>query len=192
MFDSLQPYGLQPARLLCPWDFPGKNTGMGCHCLFQGIVVNGSPNTWEVGGNLRVRSTVGWKAESCPCGLQATPASGLAPAFPVTWTLCVHLFLTDETPGTRLCKPTGVQAVGPPSLGHVPRDSTQDTCSCCSVTKSCLTLWDPMDCSTPPFPVPHHLLEFAQTHVYWVGDAFQPSRPLRSPSSPFSQHQGLF
>ena len=35
--DSLQPYGLQPIRLLCPWDFPGKNTGMGCHFLLQGI-----------------------------------------------------------------------------------------------------------------------------------------------------------
>ena len=34
---SLQPYGLWPARLLCPWDFPGKNTGVGCHSLLQGI-----------------------------------------------------------------------------------------------------------------------------------------------------------
>ena len=31
------PHGLQPARLLCPWDFPGKNTGVGCHFLLQGI-----------------------------------------------------------------------------------------------------------------------------------------------------------
>ena len=35
--DSLRPRGLQPARLLCPWDFPGKNTGVGCHPLLQGI-----------------------------------------------------------------------------------------------------------------------------------------------------------
>ena len=35
--DSLWPHGLQPVRLLCPWDFPGKNTGMGCHFLLQGI-----------------------------------------------------------------------------------------------------------------------------------------------------------
>ena len=35
--DSLQPHGLQPTRLLCPWDFPGKSTGVGCHCLLQGI-----------------------------------------------------------------------------------------------------------------------------------------------------------
>ena len=34
---ALQPYGLQPARLLCPWDSLGNNTGMGCHALLQGI-----------------------------------------------------------------------------------------------------------------------------------------------------------
>ena len=37
MADSLQPHGLQPTRLLCPWDFPGKDTGVGCHFLLQGI-----------------------------------------------------------------------------------------------------------------------------------------------------------
>ena len=35
--DSLRPCGLKPIRLLCPWDSPGKNTGVGCHFLFQGI-----------------------------------------------------------------------------------------------------------------------------------------------------------
>ena len=34
---SLQPHGLQPSRLLCPWDAPGKNTGVGCHALLQEI-----------------------------------------------------------------------------------------------------------------------------------------------------------
>ena len=33
MSDSSRPHGLQPTRLLCPWDFPGKSTGVGCHCL---------------------------------------------------------------------------------------------------------------------------------------------------------------
>ena len=37
MSDSLQPRGLWPARFFCPWDFPGKNTGVGCHFLLQGI-----------------------------------------------------------------------------------------------------------------------------------------------------------
>ena len=35
--NSLRPYGLQPTRLLCPWDFPGKRTGVGCHFLLQAI-----------------------------------------------------------------------------------------------------------------------------------------------------------
>ena len=37
VFDSLQPHGLQPTRLLRPWDFPGENTGVGCPALLQGI-----------------------------------------------------------------------------------------------------------------------------------------------------------
>ena len=64
-----------------------------------------------------------------------------------------------------------------------------------SVTQSCLTLCDPMDCSTPGLPVQHQLPEFTQTHVHWVSDAIQPSHPLSSPFSPafnLSQHQGLF
>ena len=53
-----------------------------------------------------------------------------------------------------------------------------------SVTQSCLTLCDPMDCSTLGFPVHYHLLELAQTHVHWVSDAIQPSHPLLSPCPP--------
>ena len=55
---------------------------------------------------------------------------------------------------------------------------------CCLVTKSCPTLCDPMDCSTPGFPVLYHLLEFAQIDVHWVGDAIQPSHLLSSPFPP--------
>ena len=65
----------------------------------------------------------------------------------------------------------------------------------CSVATSCLTLYDPMDCSSPGFPVLQYLPEFSQVHVHWIGDAIQPSHPLL-PSSPsafyLSQHQGLF
>ena len=64
-----------------------------------------------------------------------------------------------------------------------------------SLTQSCPTLCYPVGCSTPGFPVLHYLLELAQTHVCWVGDAIQPSHPLSTPSPPafnLSQHQGLF
>jgi len=63
------------------------------------------------------------------------------------------------------------------------------------VAQSCPTLHNPMDHSTPGFPVHHQLLEFIQTHVHWVCDAIQPSHPLSSPSPPafnLCQHQGLF
>ena len=44
LYNSLQPYELQPARLLCPWDSPGKNTGVGCHALLQGIFATQGSN----------------------------------------------------------------------------------------------------------------------------------------------------
>ena len=66
---------------------------------------------------------------------------------------------------------------------------------CCSVAKSCPTLCDPLDCSTPGSSVLHYLLKFPQVYVHWAGDAIQPSHPLPS-SSPFafnlSQNQRLF
>ena len=68
-------------------------------------------------------------------------------------------------------------------------------CQFSSVTHSCLTLCNPMGCSTQGLPVHHQLLEFTQTHIHCVGDAIQPSHPLSSPSPPafhLSQHQGLF
>ena len=64
-----------------------------------------------------------------------------------------------------------------------------------SVTQSCPTLCDPMNRSTPGFPVHHQFLEFTHIHVHWVSDAIQPSHPLLSPPSPafnLSQHQVLF
>ena len=56
-------------------------------------------------------------------------------------------------------------------------------CCCCSIAKSCATLCDPMDSSTPGFLVFHCLLEFSQTYVHSVGDAIQPSHPLSPPFS---------
>ena len=56
----------------------------------------------------------------------------------------------------------------------------------CSVAQSCLTLCDPMDCSTPGLPVHHQLLEFTQIHVHQAVDAIQPFHPLSSPSPTFN------
>ena len=64
-------------------------------------------------------------------------------------------------------------------------------CGFSSVIQSCPTLFDPMGCSTPGFPVLHQLPELTQTHVHWVGDAIQPPHPF-PPAFNHSQHQGLF
>ena len=64
-----------------------------------------------------------------------------------------------------------------------------------SITQSCPTICDPMNCTTPSLPVHHQLLEFTQTHVHQVSDAILPSHPLLFPSPPApnpSQHQSLF
>ena len=87
-----------------------------------------------------------------------------------------------------------VMCLRQPGRKHVVQSAETLNCRC-SVAQSCLALCDPMDCSTPGFPVHHHLLEFSQTHVPWVGDTIQPSHSLSSPSPPafnISQPQGLF
>ena len=64
-----------------------------------------------------------------------------------------------------------------------------------SVTQSCLTLCNPMGCSTPGLPVHLHLPQLTEINVHWVGDAIQPSHFLSSPSPPafnLPQHQGFF
>ena len=67
-------------------------------------------------------------------------------------------------------------------------------CQFSSVTQSCPTLCNPINCSKPGLPVHHQLPQFTQIHVHRVGDAIQLSHPLLSPSPPApnpSQHQGL-
>ena len=61
--DSLQPRGLQPTRLLCPWDSPGKSTGVGCHFLFQRT----SPTQGQNPGLLH------WQADSSPLSHLGVP-----------------------------------------------------------------------------------------------------------------------
>ena len=64
--DSLRPHGLQPARLLCPWDSPGKITGVGCHLLLQGIFPT-------QGLNPHLLHFLHWQADSLPLAPLQTP-----------------------------------------------------------------------------------------------------------------------
>ena len=84
-----------------------------------------------------------------------------------------------------LARPAGISRVKANGLPFFPR----------SAAKSCPTLCDPTNCSTPGLPLLHHLPELARTHVHQVRDVVQPSHPLSPPSPPapnLAQHQGLF
>ena len=79
-------------------------------------------------------------------------------------------------------------------LHEIPRVSKKKERTC---GQSVQFIWsshvcNPVDCSTPGFPVHHQLLELAQTHVHWVSDAILLSHPLPFPVFNLSQHQGLF
>ena len=61
----LWPHGLQPIGLLCPWDFPGKNPGVGCHFLLQGFFPNQESNS----------RLLHWQVDSLPARRQGSPNS---------------------------------------------------------------------------------------------------------------------
>ena len=69
MSDSVQPHGRQPTRLLCPWDSPGKNTGVGCHFLFQGMKMESES---EVSQSCLTLS------DPMDCRLEAPPSMGFS------------------------------------------------------------------------------------------------------------------
>ena len=124
-------------------DSPGKNPGVGCHFLLQGIFPT-------QGLNPGLLHLLHWQVSSLPL---------VSPEKPIMLLVFFFFLLLF------------------------------------SVTQSCPTFCNPMDCSLPGFPVLHHLPEFAQIHVHQVGDTIQPSHLLLS-SSPtafsLSQFQGLF
>ena len=175
--DSLWPQGLYLARLLCPWDFPPKNTGVGCHFLFQGIFplrlfhwkmdslllsLLGSPS-WNHNQPLTVghslwyrRAEVGKKMKS----------SYLVVGRVWRWIWGQRCWCVSELEHEQISSPSPFFLA--PSLFwkclwifiYVERPCY------CSVTKSCSTLCDySMDCSMPGSSVFHSLSEFAQIHV---------------------------
>ena len=136
--------------------FTGKNTGVGCHFLLQGIFLTQGSNLLLLLGR---RILYHWATRKAH--------------YYITSILYQVENIPNVSPSLYLC------------FFH----------QFSSVAQLCPILCDPMDCSTPGFPVHHHLLELSQTHLHWVSDAIQPSHPLLSPSPPafnLSQHQGLF
>ena len=100
----------------------------------------------------------------------------------------VWTILTKSGPGH--CLPYGkiqlLNLAGKMELEYHHFETFNETI-CCSVVKLCLTLCNPVNCSTPGFPVLHCLPEFAQTHIHWVSDAIQLPHPLSPPSFPASE-----
>ena len=114
MLDSLQPHGLQPTRLLCPWNFSCKNTGVGCHFLFQGIFPTQGLNT-------HLLSLLQWQVNSLPLGRLGSPKQPLL-QFSSVAQLCLTLCnpMDYSTPGLpihhwSLLKLMPIESVMPPN-----------------------------------------------------------------------------
>ena len=164
-------------RFLCPQDTLDRNTGVGCHFLLQDTHTDCRlfqlQCTWFICLLNYNELTIGdcekrWERELVNTYWKQPPMAVMN-----MWWSGVNLLFWSLPVLTCFWMPHQFS----------------------SVTQSCLTLCDPVDCSMPGFPVHHQLPEFAQTHVHRDGDANQPSHPLSSPSSPafnLPQHQGLY
>ena len=95
MSNSLWPHGLHPTRLLCPWDSPGKNTGVGCHALLQGIFPTQEWNPCHKSAALAggfFTTNTSWEAHICTevrlkwglAELYMDEVDGMFPTFVVT------------------------------------------------------------------------------------------------------------
>ena len=221
MPDSVQPHRWQPTRLPRPWDSPGKNTGVGCHFLLQCIKVKNesevaqsyptlsdpmdcSPPGSSVHGIFQARSIRSKNRVTKKLKKGKRPRTVYTLFSIECIGMCVCSAVSDSsqfpTPRdlpyprielTSSVSPELADGFFPTALLEKPQYRLLVQFS--SVNKSCPTLWDPMNCSTPGLPVHHQLPEFTQTHVHRVGDTIQPFHPLSSPSpapNP-SQHQTL-
>ena len=141
MSSSLRPHGLQPARLLCPWTSPGKNTEVVSHSLLQGIFLTQGSNL----GLLHCRRILYWLSH------QGSPHI-------YTYTYIYKLFSRFFS----IIDYHKILNMVPCCLFDICFVSVNPIC-CCSVVWLCPTLCNPMDCSTPSFSVFHYLLEFVQT-----------------------------
>ena len=163
------------------WNFPGQNTGVGSRSLLQGIFPTQGSNP----GLLHCKQILYQLSHR-----EALWGLRLSLIFPVFiwssshWLVPPHTVRGGSSLKYCLWKSPTLRRLGPQQWESWPADrwipegpllfcswvlrsasSIYSSC-CCSITKSCPTLCDPMDCSTPVFPVLHHLLEFAQTHVH--------------------------
>ena len=171
---ALRPHGPQHARLPCPSTIPGACSNswplsQWCHPTISSSVVPLSSCLWSFPAS-----------GSFPMSRLFTSGGQVLELLKISFHKTRYFTLSYFTS----------QSVHPHSQS-LNTYSVQFS----SVAQSCLTLCDPMNCSTPGLPVHQQRPELAQTHDHWVSDAIQPSHPLSSPSPPafnLSQHQCLF
>ena len=119
MADSVRPHRRQPTRLPRPWDSPGKNTGVGCHFLFQCMKVKSQS---EVAQSCLTLS------DPMDCSLPGSSVHGIFKARVLEWVAIAFSNFEDY-----------IQL----------NEHLSCSCCCCLVAQLCLTLCDPMDCSLP-------------------------------------------
>ena len=184
--------------LCSPMDcsLPGKNTGVGCHALLQGIFPTQGPNPcllcllhWQADS---FTTSTTWKALPLKIMIQISYSNiytwNLEKWYRWTYLQSRNRYIDIENKHT-------VTKQGKGGAMNWEAEINIYTVQFSSVAQSCPTLCDPMNRSTPGLLVHHQRPEFTQTHIHRVSDAIQPSHPLSSPSPPApnpSQHQSLF
>ena len=183
MSNSLQPQQTIVHWRLFPWNFPGKNTGVGCHFLFQEIF-------WTQGSSTCPLSLQHWQTDSLPLRylMVATIYPVLTKCFP-----CTVSFTSYSYPIMQKLLLFSIAQMRKLRLRKVKRMIVE-----CSVQFSRSVVSHSLQPhesqhARPPCPSPTPGVH--QTHIHRVSDAIQPSHPLLFPSPPApypSQHQGLF
>ena len=167
MSDSVRPHRRQPTRLPCPWDSPGKNTGVDCHCLLQCMKVKSESEV----------------AQLCPtpsnpmdCSLPGSSVHGIFQARVLEWgaiAFSIHPIRTNSNAFFFMSEQYSIVCMYPSFFihssvkGHI--DCLHVLCMLAKSLQSCPTLCDPIDGSPPGSPVPGILL--ARTLV-WVAISF--------------------
>ena len=174
MSDSVRPHRRQPTRLPCPWDSPGKNTGMRCHFLLQCMKVKRQS---EVTQSCATPWTAAYQAPP-PMGVSRQEYwSGLE--FPSPEVLLGGHIQKKYEKRSELHDFSHTQKVSSVQFSR-------------SVLSDSLRPHEPQH-ARPPCPSPTPRVH--KTYVHCVDNAIQPSHPLSSPSPPalsFSQHPDLF
>ena len=131
MSDSVQPHRQQPTRLPCPWDSPGKNTGVGCHFLLQCMKVK---NESEV-------------AQSCPtlsdpmdCSLPSSSIHGIFQARGLEWGASAFSRISSYPPSSPALPPTSPNKTLPGGQTHFGNEAPPEAQGVNSCTEGCV-LW---------------------------------------------------